>query len=210
MFILIIQSTYDRVEIAINNNNNQIANRYIAKQEASSKILQGIDSLLTECHIGLKDINKIVVNLGPSPFTTLRTVISTVNGLAFANKIQIIGVDGLTAFVNHDLQKFIDKPIIVVFNAFANDVYYAIKNKSSPEIATGITTIDNLIEKISQFKSFYLVGNAYTQHQEKFIKHDFVNIEPNYPSLEAIYYESIGKEPKAQVLPIYLKEIKIY
>jgi tRNA threonylcarbamoyladenosine biosynthesis protein TsaB len=207
MFILIIQSTYDRVEIAIYNNNNQIENKYIAKQEASSKILHAIESLLTEYKIGLKDINKIIVNLGPSPFTTLRTVISTVNGLAFANQIPLIGVDGLHAFVNHDLNEFINHPLLVILNAFSNDVYYAIKDKS---LESGVMPIDNLLEKISQFKNFYVAGNGYQQYKDKFINCDITIIDKNYPSLNALYKESINKKSQSQVLPLYLKTIKIY
>ena len=210
MFILIIQSTYDRVEIAIYNNNNQIANKYIAKQEASSKILECIESLLKESKITLSDIMKIIVNLGPSPFTTLRTVISTVNGLAFANKIPLIGVDGLQAFVNHDLENFIDMPIVVIFNAFSNDVYYAIKYLPPKSLETGICTIDDLLEKISQFKNFYLAGNGYQQYQDRFAGNNYTIIDRNFASLKAICNESLTKESQTQVLPIYLKAIKIY
>lgn len=210
MFILIIQSTYDQVEIAIYNNNNQITKRFIAKQEASSKILSGINDLLVNCQIVLKDIDKIIVNLGPSPFTTLRTVISTVNGLAFAEKIPIIGVDGLKAFVNHNLKKFSNMPIVVLLNAFANDVYYAIKDQTSQNVETGITTIEDLLEKVSQFKNFYLAGNGYQLHKDKFTDHNFDIIDLSYPSLEAIFNESTDLETHTQVLPMYLKAIKIY
>ena len=210
MFILIIQSTYDQVEIAIYNNNNQIANIFIAKQEASSKILLGINDLLFKCQITLKDIDKIIVNLGPSPFTTLRTVISTVNGLAFAEQIPVVGVDGLKAFVNHDAKKFSDMPIVVIMNAFANDVYYAIKNATSKNVETGITTIDDLLEKVSQLKNFYLAGNGYQLHKDKFTSHNFNVIDLSYPSLEAIFNEAKGLESQTQVLPMYLKAIKIY
>ncbi len=210
MFILIIQSTYEQVEIAIYNNNNQIAKRFIAKQEASSKILLGIDNLLTECKITLNDVKKIVVNLGPSPFTTLRTVISTVNGLAFAEQIPIVGVDGLKAFVNHDAKKFSDMPIVVVLNAFANDVYYAIKDQAAKNVETGISTIDDLLEKVGQLKNFYLAGNCYQLHKDKFASLNFNIIDLSYPSLEAIFNEAKGLESQTQVLPMYLKAIKIY
>ena len=210
MFILIIQSTYEQVEIAIYNNNSQIASRFIAKQEASSKILIGINDLLDKCQITIKDIDKIIVNLGPSPFTTLRTVISTVNGLAFAEQIPVVGVDGLKAFVNHDAKKFSDMHIVVVLNAFANDVYYAIKNPASKNIETGITTIDDLSEKVGQLKNFYLAGNGYQLHKDKFAGHNFNIIDLSYPSLEAIFNEAKGQESQTQVLPMYLKAIKIY
>lgn len=210
MFILIIQSTYEQVEIAIYNNNSQIASRFIAKQEASSKILIGINDLLDKCLITIKDIHKIIVNLGPSPFTTLRTVISTVNGLAFAMHIPVVGVDGLKAFVNHDAKKYSDMPLVVILNAFANDVYYAIKNPTSKNIETGITTIDDLLEKVSQFKNFYLAGNGYQIHNDKFTGFNFKIIDLSYPSLEAIFNEATGLESQTQVLPMYLKAIKIY
>jgi tRNA threonylcarbamoyl adenosine modification protein YeaZ len=210
MYILIIQSTYEQVEIAIYNNNSQTTDTFIAKQEASSKILIGINDLLHKCQITLQDIHKIIVNLGPSPFTTLRTVISTVNGLAFAMHIPVVGVDGLKALVNHDAKKFSDMPIIVVLNAFANDVYYAIKNTTSKNIETGITTIDDLLEKIGQLKNFYLAGNGYQLHKDKFTGDNFNIIDLSYPSIEAIFSESTGIEPQAQVLPMYLKAIKIY
>ena len=204
---LVLQHTYESVEIAIYYLGKQIAFRLEEKHQASSKLILAIDFLLKKASLKLSDLEVIIVNQGPGPFTTLRTVISTINGLAFATNLKIIGVNGLKALINYDL-KDIAYPKVILFNAFANDVYFAIKTADSLEL--GVDTVDNLILKLNNLKSFFIAGNGFSLHKDKFNSFDYQEIFPSYPTLDAIYYESHNQPSFDQVLPLYLKQIKYF
>ncbi len=97
-FFLALQNTYDHVEVGLFSRTPQLVSSYsIAKMEASRSLIPSLERFLQEQQLHLKDFPFLVVNQGPGPFTTLRTVIATANGLSFATGIPLIGVDALEA-----------------------------------------------------------------------------------------------------------------
>lgn len=205
---LIIQHTYETIELAIYIDNHQISSSQIPKHEASSKILLTIEELLKQNNLLLNNIKKIIVNQGPGPFTTLRTVISTVNGLAFATGIPLLGVDGLKSLIDFDLKKY-PNPKIALLNAFANDVYYAFKTES--EFKSGVAPITEIITLLTNLdKKFFITGNGFEMHKEKFHNLEYEVMTPNYPTIHALYSASRDYTESSRVLPLYLKQINYF
>ena len=77
-----------------------------SKIEASKMLAPLVGQLLTQNSLALSDLKFIAANRGPGPFTTLRTVLASVNGLAFATKLPLIGVDSLDAMLHESLPPF--------------------------------------------------------------------------------------------------------
>lgn len=96
---LVLQSTYDQIEIGLVIDGQLGTQINLNKAQASSQILLAIDQLLQAHRCKVTDLQFIAANLGPAPFTSLRVVIATVNGLCFATGVPLIGVNGLQAFV---------------------------------------------------------------------------------------------------------------
>lgn len=144
--VLCIHNTYNAVESALARDNQILACMSVAKELASAQLIPAIEGLLTVQQVLLADISSIIINQGPAPFTTLRTSIVTANGLAFARKIPLIGVDALDAFMSeYDLLD--GSSCIVLLNAFNKAVYYGYKNSLQQSIK-GYASINSCLQTI--------------------------------------------------------------
>lgn len=120
---LIIQTTYECCEVGIFNNTDLIASCKIDKLRVSADLIPEINTLLSDNNLKLNDLSCIGINKGPGPFSTLRVIIATVNGLSFGTGIPLIGIDGLHALLLENSSS--DFPLTVaLLNAYNNDVYY--------------------------------------------------------------------------------------
>src|SRR5471030_2525471 len=94
---LSIQNTYTHVEMALFQDGQLINWVSEDKLRASKHFILLIAGLLQEHQIKFSDLSFVAVNQGPGPFTTLRVVIASVNGLSYATKIPLVGIDALDA-----------------------------------------------------------------------------------------------------------------
>ncbi|HEV2600977.1 MAG TPA: tRNA (adenosine(37)-N6)-threonylcarbamoyltransferase complex dimerization subunit type 1 TsaB [Candidatus Babeliales bacterium] len=138
-YFLAITHTYEAVDIALCKEYAVISVATISKFDASRDLIPQIDVLLREASLQLSDLSFITANEGPGPFSTLRTVITTVNGIGFATKIPLIGVSGLDAFLEEHADSEYEQSTVVLLNAFSFDVYYAVQED------VGCMNIDRLL-----------------------------------------------------------------
>jgi len=144
---LALQNTYGAVQIALYSQDQQKACIELDKTFASKECLNALQKIMNEADLTLSDIAFIACNQGPGPFTTLRVVIATINGLSFARKIPLIGINAIEAF----LQEFEDQPFdnsVVLLNAFGDDLYYGIKIGKTVEM--GCASSLSVMERIDQ------------------------------------------------------------
>ena len=144
-YSLIVQSTYNEIQIALFNADQLIETVSESKKTASKNILSTLNRLLDTHGCTIDAIQYIGVNQGPAPFTTLRVLITTINGVAFAKKIPLIGINGLKAMLqeNHNA----DFPItLCLYNAFNNDAYFGID--ALDKLENGWKNIDILLSRI--------------------------------------------------------------
>jgi tRNA threonylcarbamoyl adenosine modification protein YeaZ len=119
---LLMQTTYDCLEIGLSTDNTLMCQVSADKKVASKEIIIYIQSLLDTHGMTLSDLSFIAVNQGPAPFTSLRVVITTANGISFGSNLPVIGIDGLQYFLDeHQSQSY--PATIALFNAFNNDAY---------------------------------------------------------------------------------------
>ncbi len=212
-----IQNTYQTVELALFNNTTVIDKRHDDKRNASRILVPLLDDLLTAHNYALQDLSFIAINQGPGPFSTLRVVIATVNGLSFASNTPLIGIDGLEA----TLTEYADQTFphtVVLLNAFNFDVYFAIQQPNKPHL-TGYKKIDPFLQELHsqiQNKPVRFLGNATHMYTEKIRKQfgNYAIIPEPLPSMCTI--EQIGltgleqwrqqKGLAKQLLPLYLKK----
>lgn len=165
---LSIQHTYQGIEIALLENAHVLASIQDDKKRASKNIIILIDELLRNYNFGIQHIDYIAVNQGPGPFTTLRVVIASVNGLSFATKKPLIGIDGLDALIQEYAS--IEYPVTIgLLNAFTNDVYFAIHDKNSIHVKKGCKNITALLLEIKEQidQPIYLIGNGALLHEHE-------------------------------------------
>jgi tRNA threonylcarbamoyl adenosine modification protein YeaZ len=210
-----LQSTYHQVELALFKEDHCLDQITIAKAQASSHILVELDALLRRHAISLANLTFIAANQGPSPFTTLRVVIATINGLSFASHLPLVGVDGLEALV-HEYWSAYQPLVIALLNAFNHDLYYAIGNYQTSIIVKGCKKADILLAELKAhypMQPLYCIGNG-TELYSDLITQQYTSLAKlgtaSYCSLQQIGKQALAQwhhypYGQRQLLPLYLK-----
>lgn len=208
---LIAQATYESIEFGIFNDTNCLAKGIIPKQLSSKNLISDLQKILETNHSTFENITFIGANRGPAPFTTLRVLIATINGIGFGLHKPLVGVDGLIAFAQQ-----VSDPAwphtIVILNAYHHDVYFAHDKQ------TGICPIQTLIANVSKQRPhspLRFVGNGAIQHanllKETLGERAYIDTHaPLFVSLDQIAIESLQEWHKnnatTQLTPLYLKK----
>lgn len=214
-----LHTTYETVEFALVLNGLIKDIRSVPKEKASSELIIAIDRLLEDNDQELSDVDSIIVNQGPAPFTTLRTIITTANGIAFATGIPLVGVDALQAF-SYASAKTRQRPIVIMLNAFNKAIYYAVKTNSDVQPQTGYALVDEfmLILKtlIEHGTKFHVFGNGAalyaTQLKEVFADHIIMQqplkLVPSIADIidYAAVKEAHNHSSSKSLEPLYLKK----
>ena len=215
---LCIQHTYNGIEVALFNDNKIIDKIFEDKKRASKYFVTCINSLLDRNNLGLKDLHFIATNKGPGPFTTLRVVLASVNGLAFAIKKPIIGVDGLDAiFLEHARENLVTVALLDACINIPSNIY-ALNDLSN--IDKGYKNIEVLLKDLGNLfkgEKIYFIGNGALKYRDNILdlfgsKAIFDDIVPEVCSVDIvgkIAFEMWNKKDglEKQILPIYLKSI---
>ncbi len=215
MYSLAIQNNYDEVQFALMQDTTQISYDSISKMKASTQLIPHLNSMLATNNISLSDLSYIAANCGPGPFTTLRVVITTVNGIAYATKIPLIGINGLFAAA----QEWQDEayPLTAIFfNAFGNDVYTLVTKQNKQLMYGAYAITDILLQLKNESGTIRFLGNGTTLHKDliesELGSHAYIpEVIPAYCSLEAIarmgYEEWKSKQSGvSELMPVYLKQ----
>ncbi|KKP23799.1 MAG: Peptidase M22 glycoprotease [candidate division TM6 bacterium GW2011_GWF2_28_16] len=173
IFFLAIQGSYSVLEVALYKNFTCLTKIVQDNFKASSTLIPIIQDLLHKNNLDLSDLSFIAVDQGPGAFTSLRVTISTVNGLAFASKIPLIGIDGLEALAAqaaNELKNTQDQDLLItLLNAYNNDVYYKINN-IYPNNYTKINLLLTNIKENFLNKKIIFTGNGALLHKDLILK----------------------------------------
>lgn len=164
---LSIQNTYNTLELGYFKDGQLVDWISEDKIYASRNCVPFIQELLVRNNSSIANLAFIAVNQGPGPFTTLRVVISTVNGLSFASGIPLIGVDALDALLTE--YQHLEYPItIALLNAFNNDVYFGIQNGDA-EFEKGYKNITQFLNAVVEkfpTQIIRFIGNGTALHAQ--------------------------------------------
>lgn len=190
---LAIQNTYEVFEIALFINNTFVDKQREDKRHASKLFIPLLDELLTKNNAKISDFDFCAVNCGPGPFSTLRSIIASVNGLHLATQLPLISIDGLDAtfleFYDNNYEN-----TVVLLNAFNNEVYYCIAHQNQV-LSKGYQKIDAFLHRAhsSTPHPTNFIGNGVTLHHDliKQICGNSAIIKQNNPPMCSI--ETIGR-----------------
>ena len=218
---LAIQHTYTGVEVALFRDKDVLEKMYDDKKRASKNLISMINTILEHNDLGIMELDFISANQGPGPFTTLRVVIASVNGLGFATKKPLIGVDGLDAI----LKQYHDKRYevtVALLDAFAGDVYFGIENSNSQERLKGYKNISVFLSELRDYFSdnkIQFIGNGSKKYEDKIIEYfgqmaifpDPLPMQCSVQQVGLIALDTFKKFEnfESQLLPIYLKDFVV-
>lgn len=217
---LIIHGGYTNVEIGLLKNALLKDSILIHKHQASRDILIALDDILNRNNLTLMDCTFIAAHQGPGPFTTLRVMLASVNGLAFGTGLPLIGVDGLDAFVEEYKHKIPTRYLAIILNAFCDDVYFALYDTKTHSLEKGCQSIGSFVTRLKSLKNSQspfvtCVGNAAAMHRDiltfEFGAHVAIPEQPQeMASLKAISECAVTlwfeKKTHTQLMPLYLKD----
>lgn len=210
--VLVLQATYTHVEYGLYKNKILVFKKNLIKNSVCTELMFELCHMLKEADLLWKDISHIIVNQGPAPFTTLRALIATVNGIAFAQKIPLIPVDGLEAFTYEIGKKH--SQFLIVLNAFAGDFYYSLYTNTTQMGCAPLLGLQKIIQNTSGSEPLVLIGNGVTLLPSELLDSPTICIgkQSEYVSLETIAdlgFEKISGSlnPIFSITPLYLKAL---
>lgn len=211
-----IQNTYTHLQIALFVKSKLIASCELDKTVASKECIPALQKLLADNHLTLSDLSFIAANQGPGPFTTLRVVIATVNGLSFAQKIPLIGVNALEALLAEHTDQQPNK--IALLNAFGHDLYYGIHTNGNFD-STGCGAAESVLLEIAQKcpqNSLLFLGNGIEKceaaikstfaHRAVFLTPNPQTASINQIGLMALQQWEAQKNLSYELQPLYYKQ----
>ena len=214
VFFISIQATYQSLGIALFKNNDCIASVLSEQARASSSLIAVLQDLLKAQGVSFEQLSFIVADAGPGAFTSLRVVIATVNGLAFAANIPLVSVSTFEGFVAQ-----LNQPhVLMLLNAFNNDVYFAYANNGLLR-ASGCVKYTELPAILAAEKTpdlVHVVGNGLHVYTETMmlLQETFPHFEETailVPSAENIGIVGYKKWQHGQTVkklePLYLKTL---
>lgn len=211
---LVIHPTYEQVQVALYTNSSLIQHLFLDKKEASKQLIPTIDILLKTNSLTFSNIDTIICNQGPGPYTTMRVALTTANGLAFKKPINLIGVNALDAAL-HEIDAYKYGLTVLLFNAF-NQEFYTVIIHQSEEILRGCLPLGQLFEKIDAVhtKPIHFFGNGALLYKRelliKFENRAIIN-EFTYPSISTLTLlgqKNSKHEPTnrtKELMPLYMK-----
>ncbi|MCF7800004.1 tRNA (adenosine(37)-N6)-threonylcarbamoyltransferase complex dimerization subunit type 1 TsaB [Candidatus Babeliales bacterium] len=197
---LSLQASYSGLELSLYKNNILTKKIEENNRKASSILIPLIQDLLQEYDLKISDLNFICVDHGPGAFTSLRVAITTVNGISFAQKIPLIGIDGLDALslqtfdlLQNKYKNLKTNLLITLLNAYNDEVFFEIdkiENSSLEKIELenfkeSYVKIDLFLEEIRNLfggENILFSGNAATLHK---------NLIQNFFQNKAIFFPEI-------------------
>jgi len=215
LFSFIIQTDYKGVSLGLVQDAVVIKEVFLDKHSVSQFLMDHFLLLLHEHDLTWADISYIGVNQGPGPFTTLRAIIATVNGISFAVHVPLIGIDGLSTFLTE--HAFQTDLVICLFNAFNQDLYFAVADRQRL-LCSGWKSGTGLLEELSFIyptQSITFIGNGvslFKKDVQKFFMERaiFPDPLPYFPSLAHIALEAHAQwnqtnQGVKKLIPLYLK-----
>ena len=149
MITLLIDTSSIDVSIAILKDNNVINSKTrILPNQHSIYTVEYIDEVLKEIKLTPKNIDQIMVVIGPGSFTGLRIGVTIAKVFAYLEKIRVIGISSLkmrALSIEHDT-------CMSLIDAHHNNYYMALYNKDNDEIVKEkFTTKEEVLKLINDY-----------------------------------------------------------
>jgi len=140
----------------IENNKVIYMESYLKSQSHASLFPLKIKIALKDIGKSLKNIQKVIVCVGPGSFTGIKIGLSFAKGIKSALNIEAVGVSTLRAYA---YPYFLYTPTLVILKAPKKGAYSACFYKFDTLLEEGFYTLENLKNFIKDKREIFLVGN---------------------------------------------------
>lgn len=212
MYSFIINHSYNQINVSICKNDTIMAQETVHSIDICKLLIITFQNLLNKCNKKLTDINFIGVVNGPGPFTTLRSIIATVNGIHFTENIPVIPINGLECLYKE--HKSNDIVTVALLQAYNFDVYFMYQKNN--QTISGYKNIQLLLNELKQShpSTINFIGNGthvYAKEIKDTLGRNAILDFPNKEYASSNYIAKIAstkwskKEIKGFIQPEYIK-----
>lgn len=166
---------------------------YNAWQRQSEVMVAEIDNILKRNNIDKKDLDAIVVGIGPGSYTGVRIAVTIAKTIAYALNIRIYAKSSLSLLAINN------EPTICLFNARSGRSYFAVyqgKNKIEDDT---IITNEEVLDYVARHPNYKISGDT-TQIGKQSEQFNLIKNLANFDESELV-------ENIFLLNPIYLKDL---
>lgn len=195
MYQLLLDSSNKYLSVGLSKDKKVIDSIfYEAWQRQSEVMVLEIENILKRNKADVKDLDSIVVGIGPGSYTGVRIAITIAKTMAYALELKLFKVSSLS------LLKDRQNPTICVFNARSGRVYFGVYDNNKVIEPDQVLTIEEAKDYIAKHPDYSLAGDT------------------NVLELDSIDFDIIGNlndsikeenlvENVFTLSPIYLKDL---
>jgi tRNA threonylcarbamoyladenosine biosynthesis protein TsaB len=165
MYFIALQGTYSSLQLGLFKDQAVVAVEHYEELRASSNLVPFLEEFLKKNNVTLEGLSFIALDKGPGAFTSLRATIASINGIAFARQICLVGVNSLEALqvqaCNNGIAKKV-RYVVALLNAYNSDAYFRIFDQQlNLLVAESCQKIDEVATTLTALKTPVLcVGNG--------------------------------------------------
>lgn len=148
MFIFALETSTERLSLAIINGERVFAREIDAGQRHSELAIAAIADLFAEAKLGIADIDLIAFGQGPGSFVGVRIACGLAQGMALGAGKKLIAVSTQMASAEQTLRADTAAAnVLVAIDARMNEIYFAAYQRDSSEPSGWRTTIAPMLVK---------------------------------------------------------------
>lgn len=213
MNILALNTSFNNFIINLEKKNINLEFEEIGKHNQCEKLVIEVEGILEKANLSYKDLNYIIVTIGPGSFTGIRIGLAFTQGLAIACGVKVITVSNLEMIAfklrSQALTTVKSKDFFLtsVIEALRGEVYIQTFNSDleevSPPLLLSINEVDSFL---NQSRLNYVSFNPYAKSSENII---LSKEEINFTGKDLILYarEKIKlKNYSSKLEPLYIRE----
>ena len=166
---------------------------YNAWQRQSELMVTEVDNILKRNKVDKKELDSIVVGIGPGSYTGVRIGVTIAKTIAYALKIKVYAKSSLS------LLAIDDKPTICLFNARSGRSYFAIYKGKKCIVKDCVIPNEEVLDYINKHPDYLLSGDT-TQIGKESAAFDIIKKLADYDENELV-------KNIFELNPIYLKDL---
>lgn len=155
MYTLLLDSSNVNLSIGIAHDNKLIDEiSYEAWQRQSELMIPELEKILNRNNLTRKDINEVVVSIGPGSYTGVRIALTIAKVIVLALNVPMYTISSLHAMKDDD------KPSICLINARSNRSYIGVYEGNKVLLQDQVLTNDEVIKYIDEHQDYSLMGDV--------------------------------------------------
>lgn len=217
MKLLAIDTSTDRMSLAVQNGEHVVTHQGAAGAQASAHLIHAVLDLLQQANVSLPSLQAIAFGQGPGAFTGLRTACSVSQGLALGLNIPLVPIDTLLCIAQS--AEPVHTKVMSVLDARMGQVYSAAYERTS----AGWSTVDKpMLSRPDELRwpaqwqdqPVLLTGNAVNSLAQdlQHLQHPQVSVQEQWPdaramlTLAAAAWQRGERVAAADAAPIYIRD----